>query len=73
MSAITQKKRPLYTGYAGSALLETPLLNKGSAFTAEERLAFNLAGLLPPRYETIEEQADIFAFTLFNMGVKKLK
>ena len=56
MSAITQKKRPLYTGYAGSALLETPLLNKGSAFTAEERAAFNLTGLLPPRYETIEEQ-----------------
>ena len=50
------KKTPLYTAYAGSALLETPLLNKGSAFTAEERLAFNLAGLLPPRYETIEEQ-----------------
>jgi malate dehydrogenase (oxaloacetate-decarboxylating) len=51
-----EKKTPLYTAYAGSALLETPLLNKGSAFTAEERLAFNLAGLLPPRYETIEEQ-----------------
>lgn len=50
------KKRPLYTRYAGSALLETPLLNKGSAFTAEERAAFNLTGLLPPRYETIEEQ-----------------
>lgn len=50
------KKFPLYTAYSGSALLETPLLNKGSAFTQEERLAFNLAGLLPPRYETIEEQ-----------------
>ncbi len=50
------KKSPLYTAYAGSALLETPLLNKGSAFTAEERLTFNLAGLLPPRFETIEEQ-----------------
>lgn len=36
--------------------METPLLNKGSAFTVEERQAFNLAGLLPPRYETIEEQ-----------------
>lgn len=48
---------PLYIHYAGPALLETPLLNKGSAFTKEERAAFNLTGLLPPRYETIEEQA----------------
>lgn len=48
---------PLYIPYAGPALLETPLLNKGSAFTQEERAAFNLMGLLPPRYETIEEQA----------------
>ncbi|WP_445427408.1 NAD-dependent malic enzyme [Alishewanella sp. HL-SH05] len=56
MSVIPSNKRPLYTGYAGSALLETPLLNKGSAFTREERSTFNLTGLLPPRYETIEEQ-----------------
>ncbi|TXH98550.1 MAG: NAD-dependent malic enzyme [Rheinheimera sp.] len=48
---------PLYIHYAGPALLETPLLNKGSAFSREERAAFNLTGLLPPRYETIEEQA----------------
>ena len=56
MSTSNLSKRPLYTGYAGSALLETPLLNKGSAFSAQERAAFNLTGLLPPRYETIEEQ-----------------
>jgi len=49
-------KRPLYISYAGPTLLETPLLNKGSAFTERERLRFNLMGLLPPRYETIEEQ-----------------
>ncbi len=49
-------KNPLYIPYAGPNLLETPLLNKSSAFTREERLAFNLMGLLPPRYETIEEQ-----------------
>ncbi|WP_333607038.1 NAD-dependent malic enzyme [Arsukibacterium sp.] len=50
------KQTPLYIGYAGSALLETPLLNKGSAFSQAERSAFNLTGLLPPRFETIEEQ-----------------
>lgn len=48
----------LYIPHAGPALLETPLLNKGSAFSAEERVTFNLTGLLPPRYETIEEQLD---------------
>lgn len=49
-------KNPLYIPYAGPNLIETPLLNKSSAFTQEERAAFNLMGLLPPRYETIEEQ-----------------
>lgn len=48
---------PLYIPYAGPALLENPLLNKGSAFSKAERQLFNLTGLLPPRYETIEEQA----------------
>lgn len=51
-------KRPLYIPYAGPALLETPLLNKGSAFSAKERASFNLNGLLPPRYESIEEQVE---------------
>ncbi|MFC3031347.1 NAD-dependent malic enzyme [Pseudoalteromonas fenneropenaei] len=48
----------LYIPYSGPNLLETPLLNKGSAFTQREREAFNLSGLLPPRYETIEEQVE---------------
>lgn len=47
---------PLYIPYSGPSLLETPLLNKGCAFSAEERASFNLTGLLPPRYEGIDEQ-----------------
>ena len=50
-------KRPLYLPFAGPAILEAPLINKGSAFTEEERIFFNLEGLLPHVIETIEEQA----------------
>lgn len=53
---MTKNKRSLYIPYAGPALLETPLLNKGSAFDQQERINFNLTGLLPPRFETINEQ-----------------
>lgn len=50
-------KRPLYLPFAGPAILEAPLINKGSAFNEEERIYFNLEGLLPYVIETIEEQA----------------
>lgn len=53
-----ESKRPLYIPYAGPVLLETPLLNKGSAFSERERREFNLEGLLPHCIETIEEQRD---------------
>lgn len=55
---MTTRKRPLYIPYAGPALLETPLLNKGSAFTEQERQSFNLAGLLPHAVETIDDQLE---------------
>ncbi|UTF60564.1 NAD-dependent malic enzyme [Gilvimarinus sp. DA14] len=48
--------RPIYIPFAGPALLEAPLLNKGSAFSRQERQQFNLEGLLPYNIETIEEQ-----------------
>lgn len=48
----------LYIHHSGPGLIETPLLNKGSAFSKKERENFNLAGLLPPRFETIEEQVE---------------
>lgn len=37
-------------------ILDTPLLNKGSAFPEEERRALGLLGLLPSHVSTIEEQ-----------------
>src|SRR5215467_6799229 len=40
----------------GIRLLETPALNKGTAFTDAERAAFGLEGLLPPSVETIDQQ-----------------
>jgi malate dehydrogenase (oxaloacetate-decarboxylating) len=41
----------------GAALLENPALNKDTAFTSEERVAFDLDGLLPPVVETLEQQS----------------
>ncbi|HWE36702.1 MAG TPA: NAD-dependent malic enzyme [Isosphaeraceae bacterium] len=41
---------------SGIALLDTPIFNKGSAFSASERDAFGLRGLLPPHVGSLEEQ-----------------
>jgi malate dehydrogenase (oxaloacetate-decarboxylating) len=40
----------------GMAVLTTPLLNKGTAFTAEERRELGLTGMLPPVISTLDAQ-----------------
>ena len=40
----------------GTDLIAHPLLNKGTAFTEEERERFGLRGLLPPRVSSMEDQ-----------------
>jgi malate dehydrogenase (oxaloacetate-decarboxylating) len=46
------------TKLSGYDLLNNPRLNKGTAFTEEERDAFALHGLLPPHVGTLEEQVE---------------
>jgi malate dehydrogenase (oxaloacetate-decarboxylating) len=42
----------------GIALLRLVLSNKGTAFSYEERVALRLDGLLPPQFNTLEQQID---------------
>ncbi|WP_089206443.1 NAD-dependent malic enzyme [Streptosporangium subroseum] len=45
------------TPAGGLEVLENPLLNKGTAFSPQERADLDLDGLIPPVVETLEEQA----------------
>lgn len=49
-------EEPIEVSLTGRALLDNPLLNKGSAFSEQERREFGLLGLLPARVSTIDEQ-----------------
>jgi len=51
---------PVTVSRGGYDLIRDPLLNKGSAFPEDERLAFGLDGLLPARVNTMDEQAARF-------------
>jgi malate dehydrogenase (oxaloacetate-decarboxylating) len=48
---------PLITPLRGADLLNDPRLNKGTAFSREERHGLGLEALLPWRVETLEQQA----------------
>ena len=44
---------PLHVSQRGVELLANPLLNKGTAFTMEERDSLGLHGLVPTNVETL--------------------
>ncbi len=73
MTTENLNRYPLYIHYAGNALLELPLLNKGSAFTENERTSFNLHGLIPHVIESIEEQSQrsYQQYCSFNEAINK--
>lgn len=50
------KKSVVETKLQGCQLLSKPLLNKGTAFTADEREDLKILGLIPSHVETLEEQ-----------------
>jgi malate dehydrogenase (oxaloacetate-decarboxylating) len=52
------KAEVVETRLSGYDLLLHPGLNKGTAFTEEERDAFALHGLLPPHVDTLDEQLE---------------
>jgi malate dehydrogenase (oxaloacetate-decarboxylating) len=56
----------------GQALLDTPLLNKGTAFTDEERTVLGLHGLLPPQNETLDQQV-VRAYEAFRRKTDELE
>jgi malate dehydrogenase (oxaloacetate-decarboxylating) len=58
MTEKAAQKGPVLLTYSGPALLNLSLLNKGCAFSRQERESFDLLGLLPQRYETIEQQVE---------------
>ena len=55
-SALEAPSGRIVTSRRGPDLIGHPLLNKGTAFTEEERERFGLRGLLPARVSTMEDQ-----------------
>ncbi len=57
MNDTTQNEATLH-GKRGKDLLADPVLNKGTAFTQEEREKYGLVGMLPPSVQTLDQQAE---------------
>ncbi|MFD3518850.1 NAD-dependent malic enzyme [Streptomyces sp. NPDC058653] len=51
------RNAPVETTARGRAVLNNPLLNRGTAFTLPEREELGLVGLVPPRVLPLEQQA----------------
>lgn len=58
MQGERDSRSPLEVSLRGVDLIRTPLLNKGTAFSREERRMFGLEGLLPYQRKDIEQQAE---------------
>ncbi|MFE4140336.1 NAD-dependent malic enzyme [Peribacillus sp. YIM B13472] len=56
MTAYDKTKKGLETTLRGKGILSNPFINKGVAFTKEERNELGLVGLLPSQVLTLEEQ-----------------
>ncbi len=52
------EKTFIETPLSDYSLIADPILNKGMSFSEQERFDFNLFGLLPPHFSTIEEQSE---------------
>jgi malate dehydrogenase (oxaloacetate-decarboxylating) len=57
-SPIAASQQPLQVSLSGFNLINSPRLNKGTAFTDHERDVFDLHGLLPPHVGTLDEQIE---------------
>ena len=57
MTEAVQRNTIRSVSLRGMSLLNNPALNKGTAFTEDEREAFGLHGLLPPDVETLDQQS----------------
>src|SRR5260370_37734461 len=54
----TANNKAYQVSLSGFGLLNSPRLNKGTAFSDHERDVFGLHGLLPPHVTTLEEQIE---------------